>query len=267
MPAGGSRRSRASHRARPDVIELELVGGAADAAALEGELAPALVALPDCALHVGRDVVVPRGGPRLRPGLLDEPAPLGVALEEEVEASLEDRLVVPVREGVRERGLRSRELLEEAAGDGDVHPAQLRREGDDVGRRWTRRDRKGEGCGFTRRRRFVQTNRELRTRSLERERRRRKLCPHGNDDGPLRRRLAGLDLRGDDLRLALREERAERGQDARGGPGRARSLWRSPRAGGAISCVWRGVPAGFTASESSRREVVSSEECGKSGRP
>ncbi len=67
-------------------------------------------------------------------------------------------------------------------------------------------------------------------------------------------------------RLPSLTERTERRQDVRGGPGRARSLGSSARAGGAIPCAWSGVPVPFTVSESSRGEVTSSEERGKLGR-
>ncbi len=66
-------------------------------------------------------------------------AALRVALEDEVEADLEDLLLgcarVRVREGVAGGG----ELVEEPAGDGDVEPTEVRREGLDRGRRTRRR--------------------------------------------------------------------------------------------------------------------------------
>jgi hypothetical protein len=58
---------RASEGHRPDVIELQSVGRAAEFAVLQPELAPAAVAEPDLPLHVGGDE---SGVPRLEPWLV-----------------------------------------------------------------------------------------------------------------------------------------------------------------------------------------------------
>jgi hypothetical protein len=76
---------------------------------------------------------------RLTPRLLDEPPPLRVPLEEEVEPGLEDLLGAPAGVRVGERGASGLELLEEAAGDGDVQPAQFGGERHDLVRRAARR--------------------------------------------------------------------------------------------------------------------------------
>ena len=88
---------------RHHVIELDLVGGAADAASFDGPLAAPLVALPHGSLHVGGHVVRLRRR-RLAPWLLDEPLPLGVALEEEVEPGLQDLVLAGSGMRVGERG-------------------------------------------------------------------------------------------------------------------------------------------------------------------
>ena len=95
---------------RRHVIELDLMGGAADAASLDGPLAAPAVTLPHGSLHVGGDVVRLRRR-RLAPWLLDEPLPLGVAIEEEVESRLEDLVLAGA-------GMR----VGEGAGTGGVGP-------------------------------------------------------------------------------------------------------------------------------------------------
>jgi hypothetical protein len=60
--------------------------------------------------HVGRS----------RPRLLDEALPLGVALEEQVEAGGEDVLGVGAGHGVGERQAHGLQLLQERSGDGEV---------------------------------------------------------------------------------------------------------------------------------------------------
>src|SRR6266540_4424049 len=62
---------------------------------------------------------------RLAPWLRDEPLPLGVALEEEVESRLEDGLLGCSGMRVGERVARGVELAEELARYGDVHAAQV----------------------------------------------------------------------------------------------------------------------------------------------
>jgi hypothetical protein len=96
---------RAAERPPVEVIELEPVRGPAHAAALERPDAAPAVALPDRPPHLGGDVAAARGRlarrrphARLRrasrlPRLAADPAPLAVALDDEVEAELEDRLL------------------------------------------------------------------------------------------------------------------------------------------------------------------------------
>ena len=85
---------------------------------------PRDVAEPDGALHLGREVVRLRG-PALLARLLDEPLPLRVLAEEEVEAGLEELLGAGARVGVGERIPRRVELLEKPAGDVEVEPPEV----------------------------------------------------------------------------------------------------------------------------------------------
>ncbi|HEX9241231.1 MAG TPA: hypothetical protein VF875_02190 [Anaeromyxobacter sp.] len=118
-----------------DVIELDLVDGAADPAALERPGAAPVVALPNGAPDRGGNVTGPFTGRRSRSGrfprlsllprLLHDSAALRVTLEDEVEPDLEDLVLGRPRVGVRQRGAGGRELVEEAAGDGDVDAAKV----------------------------------------------------------------------------------------------------------------------------------------------
>jgi hypothetical protein len=133
----------ATVHAHVDVIELDADPGAADPTRVDGPLAATAVALPDLALHgcwevngAGRGLAF-RGR---RAGLRDEPLPLGIALEEEVEPGGEDVLGRRAGQGVGEREASGLELVEEGRGDGDVEP------GDGGGERldlklWRRRGR------------------------------------------------------------------------------------------------------------------------------
>jgi hypothetical protein len=130
-----TREARVLDRGRPaqcpwsDVVEFDLEGRAADAAVLHLPLAAASVADPDRPPHVRGDVIGVRArrGRRL-PRLRHDPLPLRGAVEEEVEAGLEDllggRAGIRVREGVP-GGV---ELGEEAAGHGDVEAGEVRRD-------------------------------------------------------------------------------------------------------------------------------------------
>jgi hypothetical protein len=137
-----------------DVVDLELVRRAADAAVGHRELAPSLVAVPDLPLHVRGDVVGLRG-PGLTPWLVDEPLALRVSLEEEVERGLEDLVCARAGVRVRERCPGRLELPEEALRDGEVNAAQLG--GERLGRerastlRCQDRDRRGACSGGGRR--------------------------------------------------------------------------------------------------------------------
>jgi hypothetical protein len=118
-----------AEREAVDVVDLHLVGRAADSAAVDGPLALALVPLPDGAADVGGDVagarlVSGRGrvlgggllrGGRLRSSVLHEPAPLRRAVEEEVEAGLEDLLLGRPGMRVGERVAGRVELAQEVA--------------------------------------------------------------------------------------------------------------------------------------------------------
>ncbi len=197
------------------VIQLDLVGGGADATVREGPSAAPAVALPDGTPDVGRDVAAARRRgwrarllrsrrTRLRP---DAP-PLRVALQDEVETDLEDGLLgrawVGVRQGVPCRG----ELLEEAPGNRDVEAALLRGERIDLrpllAREW-RHDLRGvthvPGLGRrVCRRQFFRKNLKRRRGSRSRGR--------GADrrhDRAERRRRSGDELRDDLPRLALRQ--------------------------------------------------------------
>src|SRR5215208_1295963 len=68
-PTRGSPWARAAAAARNDVVELDLVGGAADAASVDRPLAPPAVPLPDRPLHVRGHVVRLRSA-RLAPWLI-----------------------------------------------------------------------------------------------------------------------------------------------------------------------------------------------------
>jgi hypothetical protein len=109
------------------VVELDATRGPAELAVRQPVLALAPVPLPHLALHVGRDAVRGRGR-RLPPRLLDEPLPLRVLREDEVEAGFEDLFVGRVRARVRKRIARRRELLQELPGDGEMKASQRRGE-------------------------------------------------------------------------------------------------------------------------------------------
>src|SRR6266542_3517883 len=81
------------------------MSGAADAASVHRPLAAPTVPLPHRPLDVGGDVVRLRRR-WLAPWLLDEPLPLGVALEEEVESGLQDLTLAGAGMRVGERGAR-----------------------------------------------------------------------------------------------------------------------------------------------------------------
>jgi hypothetical protein len=90
-------------RERLDVIELDAAGGSTDAAVVHLPLALALVPFPDRTAKVGGDgasaVTLGKGrrhlgcgAVRLLSRVLHEPAPLGVALVDEIEPDLDDRV-------------------------------------------------------------------------------------------------------------------------------------------------------------------------------
>jgi hypothetical protein len=131
-----------------------------------------------------------------------------VALDDEIEPDLEDLGVGRVRIRVRERVSRGRELLEQAARDRDVDPAQLgrlrfhdRRRGQKV----APSDSSLLGCEFR-----IGTHLVGWPTSRKGQIRRRERHQDRGDDGPLRRRL-GSELGHDVLRIAPR--RAEEPRD------------------------------------------------------
>jgi hypothetical protein len=99
-------------RLRLDVVELDAERGPTDSARVEGPLAAAAVALPHRPLHLGGDVVRLRG-PALAARLLDEPPPLRVTVEDELEPFLQDVRHARARAHMRERSTRRLQLLEE----------------------------------------------------------------------------------------------------------------------------------------------------------
>ena len=117
-------RRRAAQGLRPPVVELDAAPRPADAAGMEFPLAAAAVAEPDGALHLGREGGRLRG-PALLARLLDEPLPLRVLAEEEVETGLEELLGAGGRVRVGECVPRRVELVEEASGDVEVEPPEV----------------------------------------------------------------------------------------------------------------------------------------------
>ena len=112
-------RRRAAAAARDDVVDLEAQGGAADAAAVESPLAPALVARPDFPLQRGGNAVgVRRPGVLL--GLRRGTATLGPLREEQVERGFEDLLGGGARLRMGLAGAGGLELVEELLRDGHV---------------------------------------------------------------------------------------------------------------------------------------------------
>jgi len=204
---------RGAGAARPTlhVVQLELVGRAADAAVLEGPGTASAIALPDGTPDLGRDVAAARA-PLLTlrwRRLRADPAPLRVALQDEVETDLEDGLFRSARVGMRQRIPRRRELVEEPPGNGDVEPAPLRGERLDLRPLPVRGSRRGREARLDRSR-FFRKNLDRRCRQERRGRVRRGTLRR--DDGADRRRRGGSDLRDDLLRLALRQVE-EAGQD------------------------------------------------------
>jgi hypothetical protein len=120
-------------RQRLDVIELKTLRAAAQPTVVKPPLAPAAIALPHLPPDVRRDVLRLRR-PELRLRVLDEPLPLRRLGEEQVEPGLEDVLDGRARPG----RLRLLELLRELGADGDVQPALLGGERDQL-----RRPRRG----------------------------------------------------------------------------------------------------------------------------
>jgi hypothetical protein len=125
-----------------DVVELDLIRGATDPTALEWKLAPATVPLPDRPADVSGDVAAPRPRRgrgrsrdlgrrrlwvrRLLSWVLHEPAAPRLALEDEVEADLDDPVLGRARVRVREGVAGGSELVEEAAGDRHADAGALR---------------------------------------------------------------------------------------------------------------------------------------------
>lgn len=171
-------RGRPAQSLRPHVIELHPERGAADSAGGEGPLALPGVAEPDRTLHGGRDrggSCAGRPGPRalgwrtrdwrtrgwrarrgraggasagggpvlsLRPRATpcDEPLPLGVPFQQEVEPDFQDLLGARAGLGVGERAAGRLELAQEAVRHRDVEAPQVG--GERVGgvTRWRRQD-------------------------------------------------------------------------------------------------------------------------------
>ncbi len=183
------------------------MSGAADAASLDGRLAAAAVALPDGPLHLGGNVVRLRRR-RLAPWLLDEPLPLGVALEKEVQPGLQDLALAGARMRVGERGPSGRELLHEPARHRHVQSPKIGGERLDGGARRRRRDRRNRlldrvGMGsFVRMKRGFQ-DAVPRCGRGERRRGRRRRGAHGRDDRAVRRGVVRPERGGDRLRAGL----------------------------------------------------------------
>ncbi|HEX9243697.1 MAG TPA: hypothetical protein VF875_14730 [Anaeromyxobacter sp.] len=189
------------------MIELDLVGGAADAASLDGPLAAPAVTLPHGSLHVGGDVVRLRRR-RLAPWLLDEPLPLGVAIEEEVESRLEDLVLAGAGMRVGEGVASGRELLHESARHRHVEPPQVRRERLDRGARRRGRDGRNHLLDRVGTRRFIQMKWGFqdgvpRGERGEDGRGRGRRGTHGRDDRAVRRSLGRPERGRDRLRAGL----------------------------------------------------------------
>jgi hypothetical protein len=204
-----------------DVIELELGGGAADAAVLERIRAAPAVALPHRAPDFRADVAGPFGGRRWRRqsagrrrrhglgrGLLarlhPDPPAFAVAIDDEIEADLEDDIVGRARVRVRERVPGRGELLEHAPRDGDVEPAELGGEGVDVRPFASRRRSRHIRNGKLARTRFFRENRTVgEQRQAGRLGDPARCQAERSHDGAQRRCRNRLQLRDDLLRLQL----------------------------------------------------------------
>jgi hypothetical protein len=135
--------------------------------------------------------------------------------EDEVEAALEDLRGAAFRAGMPERVLRGLELLEEAAGDGDVHAGELGVEQLHGIAGWRRsRQRYGgshhDGSGW-----FIHVNHE-RSRFIRVNSQRRRLGRGGRERGPARVRAEhgrSRPDRGDDVADGDHLRRPERHRD------------------------------------------------------
>jgi hypothetical protein len=113
------------------MVELQPQGRTADAATFERPPAAASVPFPDLALHLRPDATG-RRPPSIPRRLRTDAATLPVPGEEEIEAGLEDGLVRRARMRVGEGVTSGVELGEEAPRNGDVNPAKVLGEGDDL---------------------------------------------------------------------------------------------------------------------------------------